>query len=119
MIVANCALRAGLRVGTDGLGQYKTPGMPGFLRAQRGRARSALLWRVRLIINSNNMKEKLLLAPNQIQVVCHILTGPCQLTERGDVAVAIAMTSQAGVLTELQFKFRATCKVKSREGLHN
>ena len=36
-------LRAGLRVGTDGLGQYKTPGMPGFLRAQRGRARSALL----------------------------------------------------------------------------
>ena len=43
-------LRAGLRVGTDGLGQYKTPGMPGFLRAQRGRARSALLWRVKIIV---------------------------------------------------------------------
>ena len=52
-------LRAGLRVGTDGLGQYKTPGMPGFLRAQRGRARSALLWRVdfkeRGIFNSRSL----------------------------------------------------------------
>ena len=65
------------------------------------------------------MKEKLLFTPNQIQVVSHILTGPSQLTERGDVAVAIAMTSQAGMLTELQFKYRATCKVKSREVLHN
>ena len=62
------------------------------------------------------MKEKLLFTPNQIQVVCHILTGPCQLTERGDVAVAIAMTSQAGMLTELQFKFRAIIQGEIRKG---
>ena len=34
-------LRSGPRCGTDGLGQYKTPGMPGSISA-----RSALLWRV-------------------------------------------------------------------------
>ena len=42
-------LRSGPKGGTDGVGQYKTPGMPGFARAQRGRARSALFYRVRVI----------------------------------------------------------------------
>ena len=37
---------------TDGVGQYKTPGMRDSIRAQRGRARSALFYRV-----VNNRKE--------------------------------------------------------------
>ena len=40
-------LRSGPRSGTGLWGQYKTPGMLGFIRAQRGRARSALFSRVR------------------------------------------------------------------------
>ena len=36
----------GLRGGTGPWGQYKTPGVLGFIRAQRGRARSALFSRV-------------------------------------------------------------------------
>ena len=33
-------LGSGPRCGTDGLDQYKTPDMPGFIRAQRERART-------------------------------------------------------------------------------
>ena len=42
-------MRSGLRGGTGPWGQYKTPGMLGFIRAQRGRARSALFSRVQFI----------------------------------------------------------------------
>ena len=37
-------LRSGPRGRTDGVGQYKTPGMRDSIRAQRGRARSALFF---------------------------------------------------------------------------
>ena len=39
-------LRSGPKGRTDGVGQYKTPGMRDSIRAQRGRARSALFHRV-------------------------------------------------------------------------
>ena len=39
-------LRLCPRCGTDGLGQSRTPEMPGSVGAHCGRARSALLWRV-------------------------------------------------------------------------
>ena len=39
-------LRSGPRGITDGVSQYKTPGMRDSIRAQRGRARSALFYRV-------------------------------------------------------------------------
>ena len=39
-------LRSGPKGGTDGVGQYKTPGIGDSIRAQRGRARSALFYRV-------------------------------------------------------------------------
>ena len=39
-------LGAGPRVGTDGVNEYKTPGMRESIRAQRGRARTALFYRV-------------------------------------------------------------------------
>ena len=39
-------LRSGPRGGTGPWGQYKTPGMLGFIPAQRGRARSALFSQV-------------------------------------------------------------------------
>ena len=42
-------LRSGPRGGTGPWGQYKTPDMGGSIRAQRGRARSALFSRVDLI----------------------------------------------------------------------
>ena len=42
-------LGAGPRVGTDGVGEYKTLGMQEPIRAQRGRARSALFYRVILV----------------------------------------------------------------------
>ena len=42
-------LRSGPRGITDGVSQYKTPGMQDSIRAQRGRARSALFFRVILI----------------------------------------------------------------------
>ena len=42
-------LRSGPKGGTDGVGQYNTPGMRDSIRAQRGRARSALFYRVEII----------------------------------------------------------------------
>ena len=42
-------LRSGPRGRTDDVGQYKTPGMQDSIRAQRGRARSALFFRVEII----------------------------------------------------------------------
>ena len=42
-------LRSGPRDRTDGMCQYKTPGVRDTTRAQRGRARSALFYRVYLI----------------------------------------------------------------------
>ena len=42
-------LRSGPRGRTDGVGAYKTPGMRESVRAQRGRARSALFYRVMII----------------------------------------------------------------------
>ena len=42
-------LRSGPRGRTDWMGQYKTPGMRDSIRAQRGRARSALFYRVQFI----------------------------------------------------------------------
>ena len=39
-------LRSGPRGRTDGVGQYKTSGMRDSIRAQRGRARSTLSYRV-------------------------------------------------------------------------
>ena len=42
-------LRSGPRGGTGPWGQYKTPDMLGSIRAQRGRARSALFYRVPII----------------------------------------------------------------------
>ena len=41
-------LRSGPGGRTDGVGEYKTPGMRDSIRAQRGRARSALFYRVSL-----------------------------------------------------------------------
>ena len=42
------------RGGTGPWGQYKTPGMLGFIRAQRGRARSALFSRVLVIFYTSD-----------------------------------------------------------------
>ena len=42
-------LRSGLKGATDRVGQYKTPSMRDSIRAQRGRARSALYKRVSFI----------------------------------------------------------------------
>ena len=42
-------MRSGLRSGTGPWGQYKTPDMLGFIRAQRRPARSALFSRVYII----------------------------------------------------------------------
>ena len=45
-------LRSGPKGGTDGVGQYKTLGTRDSIRAQRGRARSALFNRVNIIIDN-------------------------------------------------------------------
>ena len=45
-------LGSGPRYGTDRLGQYKTYEISQSIRAQRGRARSALYWRVRYYLQS-------------------------------------------------------------------
>ena len=42
-------MRSGLRGGTGPWGQCKTPGMLGFIRAQRGSAQGVIFSRVRLI----------------------------------------------------------------------
>ena len=44
--------RSGPRGRTDGVGEYKAPGMRDSIRAQRGRARSALFYRVNTNIKS-------------------------------------------------------------------
>ena len=49
----------GLRGETGPLGQYKTPGMLGFIRAQRGRARSALFSRVIFKAKRSNFQGSL------------------------------------------------------------
>ena len=48
-------LGAGPRCGTDALGQYKTHGIGQSIRAQRGRARSALSLRVKTKNNNHNL----------------------------------------------------------------
>ena len=63
-------LRSGPMCGTDELGQYKTPDMPGFAHAQRGRARSALLWRVFIYIwNEIGIGRELIMADIWILVL--------------------------------------------------
>ena len=49
-------LRSGPRGRTDGVGEYKTPGMRDSICTQRGRARSALFYRV--ILNSPPLIKK-------------------------------------------------------------
>ena len=50
-------LRSGPGGRTDGVGEYKTPGMRDSIRAQGGRARSALFYRVKT--NEINFREEM------------------------------------------------------------
>ena len=52
-------LRSGPRGGTGPWGQYKTPDMLGSIRAQRGRARSALFHRVNSIFQCLNLFQSI------------------------------------------------------------
>ena len=65
-------LRSGPRGGTGPWGQYKTPDMLGSIRAQRGRARSALFYRVTIKRNAKCIKSDERNAEDEAKLEMHL-----------------------------------------------